>query len=66
MAAFFWLRKEAIPISMSDIDIYTEEQAHSLLASMRWKSEDQQTCPHCGVQAKHYFRRTRLQWSCRD
>lgn len=37
-----------------------------ILASARWGSSDKQGCPHCGTFAKHYRRRTRRQWRCRD
>lgn len=65
MAAYFWLKKEALSASMADLDGLSEEQAHSFLAQMRWQSKDQQICPDCAVQDKHYFRRTRMQWSCK-
>ena len=65
MAAYFWLKKEALTTSMSDLDGLSEAQAHAFLAGMRWQSEDHQVCPDCGVRDKHYFRCTRLQWSCK-
>ena len=50
---------------MSDLDGLSEAQAHAFLAGMRWQSEDHQVCPDCGVRDKHYFRFSRLQWSCK-
>lgn len=44
----------------------SEEQAEMILAKVRWGSEDHQGCPRCGTFARHYRRRARRQWRCRE
>lgn len=65
MAAYFWLKKEALTTSMADVDGLSEASAHAYLAKLRWQSEDHQVCPDCGVHDRHYYRITRMQWSCK-
>jgi len=39
--------------------------AHDFVAHLRWP-DGEQTCPHCGSEAEHYFLKSRRVWKCRD
>ncbi len=65
MAAHFWLKSEAIPMTLEAIAALSEDKARLMLAKMRWGSENEQICPDCGVIDRHHNIRTRKQWRCR-
>lgn len=65
MTAHFWLKSEAVPITLEAIAALSEDKARMLLAEMRWGSQDTQVCPDCGVIDRHHNIRTRKQWRCK-
>lgn len=44
----------------------TDEGAEKLLEKIRWRSETEQVCPHCGSVRRHYRRHRRMRWRCAD
>lgn len=61
----FWLKREAIPVTLESIAALSDEAARLLLAELRWGSRDQQVCPDCGAIDRHHNIRTRKQWRCK-
>lgn len=53
-------------LTLMDIAKMSEEECHHFFCKVRWKSDEQQTCPHCGSVNQHYYRRKRWQWRCKD
>jgi transposase-like protein len=43
----------------------SEEQAFWKFCEFRWEMGDRQACPDCGEINKHYFKRQRMQFTCR-
>lgn len=60
----FWLKREAIPLTLEVIAALSDEQARLYLAEMRW-GKDRQVCPECGAVDRHHAIRTRKQWRCK-
>lgn len=44
----------------------SEEEALNMFIIIRWGDANHVVCPHCGVVGRHYFRRHRKQWRCKD
>lgn len=61
----FWLKREAITLTLEQVAAMSEEQARHFLAELRWGDKAHQACPDCGVLDAHYSIRTRRQWRCR-
>lgn len=60
----FWLKREAVPLTLESISRLDDAAARYFLADMRW-GKGQQVCPDCGVVDAHYDIRTRKQWRCK-
>ena len=65
MSTHFWLKSEAIPITLEALARLSDGEAWLLLAKMRWGNSARPTCPDRGVIDKHYCIRTRRQWRCK-
>lgn len=65
MAQHFLLSSSARKLSPLKIARLSDAEAFSLLHELRWRSENEQVCPKCGVQHKAYFISTRKQWRCK-
>ena len=66
MAQHFLLSAEARSVSLRKILNYSDDEARTQFAKMRWRSADCQTCPHCGTHRKHRFVPLQKRWRCRD
>lgn len=66
MAQHFMKSAAMRDLTVMGIAMMSEEQCHSYFCKIRWKSESIQVCPHCGSINRHYFRRQRWQWRCKD
>ena len=44
----------------------SEFEAFSIFVNVRWGGFHSVVCQYCGVIGKHYYRRTRRQWRCKD
>lgn len=44
----------------------TEAQAFELFCLARWGGLTRVVCPYCGAVGKHYYRKRRGQWRCKD
>lgn len=62
MAQHFLLSSSARKLSPLKIAQLSDADAFSLLHELRWRSENEQVCPKCGVQHQAYFISTRKQW----
>ncbi len=65
MAQNFLLSSSARKLSPLKIARLSNADAFSLLHELRWRSENEQVCPKCGVQHQAYFISTRKQWRCK-
>lgn len=65
MAQHFLLSSSARKLSPFKIARLSDAEAFSLLHELRWRSENEQVCPKCGVQHQAYFISTRKQWRCK-
>lgn len=65
MAQHFLLSSSARKLSPLKIAQLSDADAFSLLHELRWRSENEQVCPKCGVQHQAYFISTRKQWRCK-
>nr|WP_241482489.1 IS1595 family transposase [Muribacter muris] len=65
MAQHFLLSSSARKLSPLKIARLSDADAFSLLHELRWRSENEQVCPKCGVQHQAYFISTRKQWRCK-
>ncbi|HEY3299948.1 MAG TPA: IS1595 family transposase [Methylophilaceae bacterium] len=65
MAAIFQQTKAYRDLDIFDIMDLTDDEALELIKRMRWGDGDEVTCPDCQTKAKHYFIRTRKQWTCK-
>lgn len=52
--------------TLYDASRYSEEEAFWKLVELRWGSKEITVCPKCGVINKHYYRKGRHQWRCKD
>lgn len=65
MAQHFLLTSKARSLSPIKIAKLSDEETLSMLCQLRWRSNNEQVCPKCGVQHKAYFISTRKQWRCK-
>ena len=61
----FWLKREAIPLTLEDVSALDDEQSRLFLAELRLGSRERQVCPEGGVLDQHHAIRTRQQWRCK-
>lgn len=66
MAQHYLLSSAACDFDREEIDCLDEEGAIKYLAKYRWGEDGQQACPTCGVVSRHYWRRRRRHWRCRE
>ena len=66
MAQHFSQSKAFRDKSLWEIAGLSEEEARKIFAELRWGSNEVMPCPICGVVEKHYARRTRNQWRCKE
>lgn len=52
--------------TLYDASRLSDEEAFWKLVELRWDSKDIIACPRCGVINKHYYRKGRHQWRCKD
>lgn len=52
--------------TMNDVAFMSEDDAFEKFVKLRWGGWDQVVCPNCGVIGRHYFRKKRKQWRCKD
>lgn len=52
--------------TLYDASNFNEEESFWKLVELRWGSTEIITCPQCGVINKHYYRKGRRQWRCKD
>ncbi len=57
---------KARDFTLYDASRLSDEEAFWKLVELRWGSREIITCPHCGVINKHYYRKGRHQWQCKD
>ncbi|WP_455647922.1 IS1595 family transposase [Lonepinella koalarum] len=65
MTQHFLLSVKARTLSLRKVVTLSDEQAFSLLCSLRWGSEKMVCCPKCGVNHQAYFISSRKQWRCK-
>lgn len=53
-------------VNLYEISALSEDEAFEMLVEFRWGSRDTVTCPHCGLIHRHYYRRDRRRWRCKD
>ena len=66
MAHIFSQSKAYRDINVFDVANFSEAQAHDLFCLSRWGSLDTIVCPVCGAVGKHYDRKRRRQWRCKE
>lgn len=54
--------------TLDTVEAMSEERVFEFFMQMRWgaNAKAEQACPACGVIGKHYYKRTRRQWVCKD
>src|SRR6267154_2215999 len=52
--------------TLADVAFMSEDACFEKFIELRWKNRNQAVCPHCGVVDRHYYRKTRRQWRCKD
>ncbi len=65
MAQHFLLTSKARSLSPIKIAKLSGDETLSMLCQLRWRSNNEQVCPKCGVKHKAYFISTRKQWRCK-
>lgn len=65
MAQHFLLYRAARSKSLSTVLKYSSAEALREFAMIRWGSETDQTCPHCGVNDSHRYVPAQRRWRCR-
>ena len=65
MAQHFLLTSKARTLSPIKIARLSDDEMLSMLCQLRWRSNNEQVCPKCGVKHKAYFISTRKQWRCK-
>jgi len=66
MAQHFLLSAKARTLSVRKVMELTNDEAFQVFKEVRWGSGDEVACPVCGTIGKHYFKRSRKQWQCKD
>lgn len=59
------LSKRAVDFGQEDLHALSEKEAVLLLAKLRWGSETEMPCPHCGTMDSHYWTAKELRWKCK-
>ena len=62
----FLLSAKARTLSVLQVAKMSEQEAFETMKQLRWGKDDEITCPCCGSVNRHYFRRARKQWLCKD
>jgi transposase-like protein len=57
---------KARDFTLYDATRFTEEEAFWFLVEQRWGGQESVICPSCGTVGKHYYRKGRHQWRCKD
>jgi hypothetical protein len=65
MAIKYNQSKEYRDLTLDDMYEKADEQAWKQMKEARWGEGDETECPECGLRAKHYFIKTRKQWTCK-
>lgn len=60
-----WLLATSRPLTLNTVVPFSEQESRHIIAALRWGSKEQQVCPKCGVQDKHYDIKSRRQWRCK-
>jgi transposase-like protein len=58
------MSREAVDLSVPDIQGWTEAQCHEYLVEVRFGSRETVSCPHCGTLHRHYWRGHDRRWKC--
>jgi transposase-like protein len=66
LAQHFLKSAELRDLTAYDVACMSEEEAFEHFIKVRWGDRDHATCPHCGVVHRHFYRKTRRQWRCKD
>jgi transposase-like protein len=68
MAQHFLLTAAARDSSLSirKVLAFSDDEARTAFAKLRWGQSETQTCPHCGVVKAHRYVRLQKRWRCRD
>jgi transposase-like protein len=66
MSQHFLLSAKARTLSVRQVMELTDDEAFKVFKEVRWGDGDEVACPVCGTVGKHYFKRTRKQWQCKD
>lgn len=66
MAIIFSQSKKYRDLSLFDIAELTEEESWQKFKKLRWGDGDETICPNCLTPGKHYFIKTRKQWTCKS
>lgn len=66
MAIIFNQSKKFRDLSLFDIAKLTEDECWDWFRIFRWGDSERTQCPQCKNWDKHYFVRTRKQWSCKN
>jgi transposase-like protein len=62
-----YLKSAAVrDFTVKDVGDLTEEGCHDKFIEVFWGGRDQVVCHHCGAIGRHYYRRARKQWRCKD
>lgn len=65
MAQHFLNSSKVRDLSLEEITMLSETEAHHYFANIRWGCSGNQICPSCGLVANHYWRAQRKHWRCR-
>ena len=59
------MSREAVSLSVPELNNWTEKQCHDFLVQVRFGSMDTVSCPHCGTVGRHYWRALETRWKCK-
>lgn len=66
MAIIFNQSKRFRDLNLFDVSKLTEDESWHWLRTLRWGDNENTQCPQCRAIDKHYFIRTRKQWTCKN
>lgn len=66
MAMHFSRQKSNREITKYDLSRLSEDEAWEKFKTIRFGTDEQFACPECGAIKKHWFIKTRKQWTCRQ
>lgn len=66
MAQPFTKSAAARDLTLMHVANMSEDECHQYFCKVRWRSIEQQVCPSCGSINRHYYRKARRQWRCKD